>query len=184
MTDQLGVGLFALLSHFGCSERHSRPNTATPRSDASANTRPTSVPRTSSSLVHVAPEVQEVHLIPGLGPAQLVAQPAEGRTVHERHDGVAGGVQPPRSVAGLRRSPSRTSAAPPGPGRGGLARPCASGSSSGAAEGITGSSWRSGTHLVGARQVADLLPDPVVAARAGRRLADVLQRPQLLRLGR
>ena len=39
-------------------------------------------------------------------------------------------------------------------------------------------------HLVGASQVTDLLPDPVVAACAGHGPADVLQRPLLLRLGR
>jgi hypothetical protein len=48
----------------------------------------------------------------------------------------------------------------------------------------TSPSQNLGAHLVSARQVADLLPDPVVATCAGHRLTDVLQRPQLLRLGR
>jgi hypothetical protein len=39
-------------------------------------------------------------------------------------------------------------------------------------------------HLVSPCQVADLLPDPVIATWASRWLADVFQGPQLLRLGR
>src|SRR5450631_803803 len=39
-------------------------------------------------------------------------------------------------------------------------------------------------HLVSACQVANLLPDPVIATCASRWLADVFQGPQLLRLGR